>query len=85
VAALPEMVGAKVRGRLLSGYGGEINVWVGVWVGDMMGSGDSSRPLLKVCDQAIYLRGVTRRCWMRRRRIALARRHDLRGKGGERR
>lgn len=75
----------RFAGGLLSGYAGEINVWEWVRVRDMMGSGDSSRPLLKVCDQAIYLRGVTRRCWMRRRRIAPARRHDLQGKGGERR
>jgi hypothetical protein len=25
------------RGGLLSGYAGEINVWAGVWVRDMMG------------------------------------------------
>ena len=55
----------------VSSVEGTSRLFVGVrgWPPGYDDGGDSSRPLLRACDQAICFRRVARRCWMRQSRI----------------
>jgi hypothetical protein len=63
---------ANMASRRVSSVEGTSRLFVGVrgWPPGYDDGGDSSRPLLRACDQAICFRRVARRCWMRQSRIA---------------